>query len=55
MGGACGTNGKEKKPEITIKPWRTCPKREDNIKASLKYDECDGADWIHFPPDRENW
>ena len=36
MGGACGINGKEKKPEITRKHWRTWLKREDNTKVSLK-------------------
>lgn len=36
MGGACGINGKKKKPEITRKHWRTCSKWEDNIKVSLK-------------------
>jgi hypothetical protein len=36
MGWACGINDKEKKSEITRKHWRNWPKREYNIKVSLK-------------------
>jgi hypothetical protein len=63
MGGACKSHGRDEnkykilvaKSERKRSPGRLKRTWDDKFKIDLRETACDGVDWIHLAPDRDQW